>query len=139
MKQSILRCGRESEFVRQSARISIVDDDQNVLLALQSFLRSAGCEVRTFENAEAFLSSLDGSAPECLITDLHMPGMDGLELQKELNRLGRTFPVIVMTAFPTSECKERSLKLGASAFLSKPIDPEQVLELLVDNLGDFDD
>jgi FixJ family two-component response regulator len=125
--------------VRQSARISIVDDDEDVRFAIQNFLRSAGCDVRTFDNADEFLGSLEGGAPDCLVTDLHMPGMGGLSLQEELNRLGRSFPVIVMTAFPTLEAEERSAELGASAFLSKPIDPEQLLRLVETNLGGFDD
>jgi FixJ family two-component response regulator len=122
-----------------SASISIVDDDEDVRLALQNFLRAAGCDVRAFDRAESFLASLEGGAPDCLITDLHMPGMGGLALQDELNRLGRSFPVIVMTAFPTLEVQERSAELGASAFLSKPIDPEQMLRLVKINLGVFDD
>jgi len=125
--------------VRQSKSISIVDDDEDVRLALKTFLRSAGYEVRTFERAEALLDSLEGDEPDCLVTDLHMPGMNGLALQEELNRLGRTFPIIVMTAFPTLEAEERSAGLGASAFLAKPIDPEQLLQLLEINLGARDD
>jgi FixJ family two-component response regulator len=125
--------------VKESATISIVDDDEDVRLALQNFLRAAGCDVRAFDRAEAFLGSLEGGVPDCLITDLHMPGMSGLALQEELNRLGHSFPVIVMTAFPTLEAQERSAGLGASAFLSKPIDPEQMLRLVKINLGLFDD
>lgn len=119
----------------QSATISIVDDNEDVRLALQNFLRSAGWQVRTFDGAEAFLGSLERDAPDCLITDLHMPGMDGLALQEELNRLGRAFPVIVMTAFPSLESAKRSAILGASAFLSKPVDPERLLEQVQNNLG----
>lgn len=121
------------------ANISIVDDDEDVRFALQNFLRSAGYNVRAFDCAEAFVGSLEDAAPDCLITDLHMPGMNGLFLQEELNRLGRRFPVIVMTAFPTLEAEARSAKLGASAFLSKPIDCKQLLQLVEINLGAFDD
>lgn len=116
--------------MRESAAIWIVDDDEDVRLALHNFLRSAGCGVRTFDGAKTFLAALKDGAPDCLITDLHMPGMDGVALQEELNRLGRAFPVLVMTAFPTHEAEERSAALGASAFLAKPIDPEQLLELI---------
>ena len=120
----------QSLSVRESATIWIVDDDEDVRLALQTFLRSAGCDVRAFDGAEAFLASLQDSAPDCLITDLHMPGLDGVALQEELNRLGRTFPVVVLTAFPTVEAEKRSATLGASAFLTKPVDPEQLLTLV---------
>jgi FixJ family two-component response regulator len=124
--------------VTQPATISIVDDDEDVRLALQSFLRSAGHDVLVFDRAEAFLASLETSVPHCLITDLHMPGMDGLALQEELGRSGRTFPIVVMTAFPTPEAEERAAKLGATAFLSKPIDCEQLLQLVELSLGASD-
>lgn len=119
----------------RSEAVWIVDDDEDVRSALESFLRAAGCKVRTFESAEALLASMDTSAPDCLITDLHMPGMNGLALQETLNGAGRSFPIIVMTAFPTREAEKRSRELGASAFLSKPIDPEQLLRLVETNLG----
>ena len=125
--------------VKRSNSIWIVDDDEDVRFGLQNFLRSAGCVVRTFDHARACLRALDSSTPDCLITDLHMPGMDGLALQEHLKGLGRRFPVIVMTAFPTREAEQRSTKLGASAFLSKPIDPEQLLEQVEKNLGGFDE
>jgi FixJ family two-component response regulator len=124
--------------VERSASIWIVDDDEDVRLALKNFLRSAGCDVRTFDGADGVLSALKVGAPGCVITDLHMPGMDGLALQEEFNALGRSFPVIVMTAFPGTDAKKRSMMLGASAFLSKPIDPEELLRMVRMKLGAFD-
>jgi len=114
--------------VGRALTVSIVDDDEDVRLALGNLLRSAGFGVFAFQNAEAFLESPDRGATDCLVTDLHMPGMGGLALQEELNRQGRTFPVIVMTAFPTHDAEQRSLELGAAAFLSKPVDPDHLLE-----------
>ena len=114
--------------MRQDATISIIDDDQDVRSALQNFLRSAGLQVRTFDGAESFLDSPHRDATDCLITDINMPGMNGLELHEQLLRLGCGFPVIIMTAFPTPEAKERSAKLGATAFLTNPLDPDQLLE-----------
>ena len=122
----------------QPANIWIVDDDEDVRFGLQNFLRSAGCVVRTFDRAEACLSALEGGGPDCLVTDLHMPGMNGLELQEELNRRGRSFPVVVMTAFKTGEAELRSKKLGACAFMVKPIDPEQLLAQVETSLRDCD-
>lgn len=124
--------------VERSASIWIVDDDEDVRLALENFLRSAGCDVRTFDRADGVLRALEVGAPDCVVTDLHMPGMDGLALQEELNARGRSFPVIVMTAFASSDAKERSMRLGASAFLSKPIDPEELLRMVQAKLGAFD-
>lgn len=108
--------------------ICIVDDDDGVRSSLENYLRSAGVRVCTFGSAEGFLASTERTVTDCLITDLHMPGMDGLALQEELNRLGRTFPVIVMTAFPTVAAEERAVRLGAAAFLCKPIDPDLLLD-----------
>ena len=122
--------------VDRSANIAIVDDDQDVRAALKNFLRSASLEVRTFDCAEAFLRFVEDDTPDCLVTDLHMPGIGGLALQEQLNRLGHRFPVIVMTAFPSADVEERCAGLGACAFLSKPIDPEQLLSKIEASLED---
>jgi FixJ family two-component response regulator len=114
--------------LKRSPIISIVDDDEGVRSSLESYLRAAGVEVRAFGSAEAFLAAPDRLETDCLITDLHMPGMDGLALQQELNRIGRAFPVIVMTAFPTTAARDQSASLGCAAFLAKPIDPDLLLD-----------
>ncbi len=114
--------------MKPSPTICIVDDHEDVRASLENYLRSAGVDVRAFGSAERFLASAERLTADCLITDLHMPGMDGLALQQELNRSGRTFPVIVMTAFPTQDAERRSVDLGAAAFLSKPVDPDLLLE-----------
>src|SRR5262249_27534155 len=97
--------------------------------SLTSLLRSAGYHVRTFQSAEAFLTD-DARDSACLLTDLHMPGMDGLELQAELHRLCCTIPVIVMAAFATKEAQALAVDRGAVAFLVKPIDPDFLLDKL---------
>lgn len=107
--------------------LCIVDDDADVRSSLRNFLRSAGIEVQLFASAEAFLATRDQRV-DCLITDLHMEGMDGLALQEELNRRGCRFPVIMMTAFPTHDAEEKAMALGATAFLAKPVDPDLLLE-----------
>lgn len=114
--------------MKQSPTICIVDDDDDVRSSLENYLRSVGVEVRSFDSAEGFLASDDRLEADCLITDLHMPGMDGMTLQRELNRIGRNFPVIVMTAFPTPAAQAESATLGAVAFLVKPVDPDMLLD-----------
>lgn len=121
--------------MRDCPTICIVDDDDDVRSSLENYLRSAGVAVRTFGSAESFLASPDRLLADCLITDLHMPGMDGLALQQELNRIGRSFPVVVMTAFPTSLARAQSVSLGAAAFLAKPIDPDLLLDRVEEILG----
>lgn len=114
--------------LRLSPTIAIVDDDADVRASLENYLRAAGVAVRTFASAEAFLAAPALPEAGCLVTDLHMPGMDGLALQAELNRRGRAFPVIVMTAFPTEAARAESAALGAAAFLAKPVDPDALLD-----------
>lgn len=109
-------------------RISIVDDDESVRSSIMSYFRSAGLNVETFDSAESFLASPSRTDTDCLVTDLHMPGTDGLALQRELNRTGREFPVIVMTGFPSDETRRQATELGAAAFLAKPVDPDKLLE-----------
>jgi FixJ family two-component response regulator len=108
--------------------ICIVDDDDGVRSSLENYLRASGVRVHTFGSAESFLASPYRQDTDCLITDLHMPGLDGLALQHELNRLGRSFPVIVMTAFPTNAAREEAATLGAADFFVKPIDPDALLD-----------
>ena len=108
--------------------IAIVDDDPGVRGSLDSLLRSAGLTGRSFPDGEALLCCGEESRIACIITDLHMPGMTGIELQAELTRRGWRQPVIVMTAFPNDAARAQALGGGAQAFLTKPIDPDALLE-----------
>lgn len=102
--------------MRHPVTICIVDDDDGVRSSLANYLRAAGLYVRAFDSAELFLTSSYSTTADCLITDLHMPDLDGLGLQRELNRMGRRFPVVVMTAFPAMAARRVSSQLGAAAF-----------------------
>lgn len=101
--------------------IAIVDDDPSVLKALARLLSARGIEVRTYTSARDFLISLPDGTPECLIVDLQMPEMTGLDLQRHLTRAGTRIPTIVITAHNEGEMRELCKSLGASAFLSKPL------------------
>lgn len=107
--------------------ISIVDDDEDVRESISSFFRSVGLHVEGYSAAEAFLASPSLFETDCLITDLHMPGMDGLGLHRELLRRGVDIPVIVMTAYSTPDARAVASTLGAAAFVDKPVDPEILL------------
>jgi len=115
--------------------ICVVDDDEEVRDSVGTFFRSAGIEVEKFDSAEALLDWSDLPSMQCLITDLHMPGMDGLDLQEALRRRGSQVPVILMTAFPGPEARARAEALGVAAFVSKPTDPEALLETVEELLG----
>jgi FixJ family two-component response regulator len=115
--------------------IAIVDDDPDVRGGLESLLRSSGVEVCGFPSAEAYLAEAGRRHTDCLLTDLHLPGLNGLELQAALKALGSAIPVVVMTAFPTEAARAQAAGAGAAAFLVKPVDPEALLELLLGLVG----
>ncbi|WP_454634284.1 response regulator transcription factor [Bradyrhizobium cenepequi] len=104
--------------------------------SISSFFRSVGLRVESFGAAENFLESSSVANVDCVITDLHMPGMDGLGLHRELRRRGVGVPVIVMTAYSTPEARAEAKSLGAAAFVDKPVDPEILLHDVEAILGD---
>jgi len=111
-----------------SKLVAVVDDDPGVRGSIVSLLRSAGMTGIQFADGGALLMSQQLNEFACIVTDLHMAGVDGRELQLELNRRGCAHPLIVMTAFPTSTAREQMSGSGARAFLTKPVDPDSLLE-----------
>jgi FixJ family two-component response regulator len=112
---------------QDSPWIAIVDDDPSVLKALARLLKARGIEVRTYGSARDFLTSLPDGRPECLVVDLQMPEMTGLELQRHLIRTGIRIPTIVITAHNEGEMRELCKSMGASDFLSKPLQDTSLL------------
>ena len=110
--------------------IAIVDDDDAVRVGLSSLLRSYGYAAQAFESAQALLGAATLGRFHCVITDLQMPGMSGIELLEELRRHGNPLPLILMTAFPEAALRKRALQGGAACFLSKPFDANQLLACL---------
>jgi FixJ family two-component response regulator len=108
--------------------ISIVDDDLSVREALGGLMKVVGYDSDTFESAEAFLSSDRILATTCIIADVQMPAMSGLELQARLIRDGNRIPFIFITAFPNEQSRGRALDAGAVRFLSKPVGEAELLE-----------
>ena len=110
--------------------IAIIDDDARVRKALEALLRSLSYNTCTFGSAEDFLNS--GKLPDtsCLITDLHMPGVSGLDLQDRLLAMGHPIPVIIITGRPDSVALARAMKAGAICFLSKPHDTAHLIECI---------
>ncbi len=107
--------------------ISIVDDDKSVRNAASTLLRSLGYSAATFASAEEFLQSGRLHETACLITDVQMPGMSGVDLQNHLIARGDTTPVIFVTAFPEKAMRERVLNAGAFGFLTKPFSQESLM------------
>ena len=107
--------------------VHVVDDDGAVRDSLGLLLESAGLDVRTYASATEFLNALPQQAAGCVLTDVRMPEMDGLELQRRLGALGVRLPVIVMTGHGDVPIAVGALKAGAADFLEKPFDDQQLL------------
>jgi FixJ family two-component response regulator len=101
--------------------IAIVDDDPSILNALELLLSSRSLEAKTFQSGWQFLASLENELPSCVILDLQMPGMTGLEVQQDLARRGLNIPTIIVTAHDGAEMRARCESAGAIAYLSKPV------------------
>jgi FixJ family two-component response regulator len=112
--------------------VSVVDDDKSVRDGLSSLLRSLGAESYCFASSVEFLSSPFVQGSDCLIADVQMPGMNGLELQEELARRGSRVPMIFITAFPSRVARERAQAGGAICFLEKPFDARTIEQCLND-------
>src|SRR3954470_18126238 len=110
--------------------IAIVDDDEAVRVAMGSLVRSLGYTAQTYASAGDFLRACAEQEPACLITDVQMPSMSGVELQQSLIAAGRRLPVIFVTAFPTESVRARVLAAGASGFLQKPCDGDTIIRSL---------
>ena len=115
--------------------ISIVDDDHFVRDAVGDLVQSLGYEVATFESAGHFLRSRRLAETACLITDVQMPGLSGLDLQSRIAADGHRIPVIFLTAFPEERFRRRAMRAGAVGFLSKPFDEESLINCLKTALG----
>jgi len=110
--------------------ISIIDDDTLARYGIVALVESLGCKAASFSSAEHFLASDAIAETTCLITDLQMPGLSGLELQEALRSQGHRTPVILMTAYPNESRRNRAIDGGAVGFLSKPFDDTSLIECL---------
>ena len=110
--------------------ISIVDDNESVREATKRLLRSFGYGAATFATAEEFLQSDELNDTSCLITDVQMPGLSGVELQSRLIAQGRRMPMIFVTASTEEKTRARALDAGAVGFLSKPINVDRLIETI---------
>jgi two-component system response regulator FixJ len=107
--------------------IALVEDDEAALDSLRLLLEGRGMTVRGFASAEAFLASLDGYKPSCVVSDVRMPGMSGLDLQRELKTQGKNFPVILITGHGDIAMAVTAMKEGAFDFVEKPYNAEHLI------------
>jgi FixJ family two-component response regulator len=123
---------------RRAKMVAVVEDDASYRLALQRLLKSAGFSVQLFESAEEFLDSGQQHETGCLIADIRMPGMSGLDLQARLTADHYPIPIIFITAHGDEQMRLQAMRGGAVKFLGKPFDCAILLESVREALGNED-
>lgn len=111
-------------------RIAVVDDDESFRIALEGFVRSLGHLTRSFASGEEFVCSTDAGQYACIISDIQMPGMTGIEMKRRLDRDGIETPVIMITARLETSLREQALQSGARYVIRKPFDPQDLIECI---------
>jgi FixJ family two-component response regulator len=110
--------------------VFVVDDDVSVREALESLVRSAGFEVETFASAQGFLDHRKADKPSCLVLDVRLPGLSGLDLQKRIIEANREIPIIFITGHGDVPTSVRAMKAGAVEFLTKPFSDQDLLDAI---------
>jgi FixJ family two-component response regulator len=116
--------------------VAIIDDDDSLRLALVGLIRSLGFEARGFESADVFIQSGQLGSYACIVTDIQMPGMSGIELKEHLSARQISLPVIMITARPDPSLEEKARASGAVGFLRKPFEASALISYLDKALGD---
>ena len=112
------------------ATVFVIDDDESVLKALARLIGSVELKVETFSSAQAFLAKAPSDRPSCLVVDVRMPGLSGLELQQELNRTGVQIPIIFISGHGNVPMSVKAMKAGAIDFLQKPFNDQELLDAI---------
>jgi len=110
--------------------VAIVEDDASLLRSLERLLNTLGFDTKSYASAEAFLSDATGSEPRCLITDIKLPGISGIELRRQLSASGSRVSVIFMTSFDDENLKNEALATGCIAYLQKPFAASALVEAI---------
>jgi FixJ family two-component response regulator len=113
-----------------NAVVAIVDDDPSVREGLSSLIRSAGWRAKTFGSAQEFLAGPGAEAPSCLVLDLQLPGLSGLDLQKRMAEIGLEIPIVFLTGHGNIPASVQAMKAGAVEFLTKPVDDQKLLQAI---------
>ncbi len=113
--------------------VAIVDDDRSIRNATQDLLKAAGFSTATFEDAESFLGSANRASASCVVADLRMPGMTGVELYQALVASGHAIPTVIITAHPEEITNAR--EAGITCYLTKPFAPDELLECVSEALA----
>lgn len=127
MKRHHAAGGNDPAPARSGADVVVVDDDESVRKALRRLIRSAGMTVAAYASAEQFLAAGSSPGSACLVLDVRLPGMSGLDLQRLLAASGRDVATVVITAFDDSDVRRAALAAGAVDFIAKPFERERLL------------
>src|SRR5215813_2694235 len=130
------RATREEALVRDGPVIAIVDDDESFREAIERFLGTFAFRVRSFASGEEFLQSSELRFVACLLLDVAMPGMSGLELKQQLRARGLRIPTVFVTAHASAEVRQHLEAAGAIAILPKPVDQQMLLRLVQSVVGE---
>ena len=110
--------------------VAIVDDEEGIRKALGRLLRASGIETQGYANGQEFLTATAEYRPDCVVLDLHMPGMSGLQVLRKLKTTGQLWRVVVITAHDEPETREQCLNAGACAYLRKPLEDRLLLNAI---------
>ena len=124
-----------SEGTRPRPLVAVVDDEESIRKSLRRLFMAAQLDAEIYASGQEFLDSLHRRQPDCLVLDLQMPGLTGLEVQKALTGTRVRFPTIIITAHDEPETRARCLAAGAAAYLCKPLHDEMLLEAIADVIG----
>lgn len=122
----------------QAPLVAIVDDDESIRDATSNLLQAVGLRTAMFPDAAAFLAYEDRNGVACVVADMRMPGMSGLELHEALAASGDPIPTVLITAYPSDALRARAQKSGVVACLSKPFAPEELLDSVREALLDYE-
>lgn len=108
--------------------VAVVDDEESVRKALGRLLRAAGLDAHCYASGQSFLDAIEADLPSCLVLDLHMPGLNGMEVLERLGDRDPRLPTIVITGHDEPDTETRCLTMGAAAYLRKPVDDHELLQ-----------
>lgn len=123
--------------VPNQTRIAVLDDDASVRTAVGRLLTAADFLVDQYDSFGLFRKSLERASPGCLVLDLHMPGMDGIDVMKYLTRNRIRLPIVVLTGHDAPDVRDLCLSLGALRFLNKPVDADDLLSAIETAVSEF--
>jgi FixJ family two-component response regulator len=115
--------------------VAVVDDEESIRKSLRRLFMAADLDAVVYASGQEFLDSLGDHRPDCLVLDLQMPGLTGLEVQRTLTGIGARFPTIIITAHDEPETRARCLAAGVAAYLCKPLHDEMLLDTISDVMG----